>query len=136
MLSHKKSVIFQDHIPPVLGGGRVDVHLVQNISKQKGAIPISILTENIDAHPYTGVRQVKGRLRFCPETPKYSWLDNHFNGCDYAEQVHDVTRGREYEVISVEGFGDMENVTFIDDKGNPQTLCDVFFEEIDDAQSG
>lgn len=41
-----------------------------------------------------------------------------------------VTRGKIYEVVSVEGFGDGEDVTFIDDNGNLQCLGDFFFEEV------
>ena len=41
-----------------------------------------------------------------------------------------VTRGKIYEVVSVEGFGDGEDVTFIDDHGHLQCLGDFFFEEV------
>lgn len=85
-----------------------------------------ILTENLDTTPYTGIRNVKGKLRI-DKTNKH--LDGYFNGDENYEQVGDwVTRGKEYEVVSVEGLGDCEDVTIIDDTGELITLADFFFE--------
>jgi hypothetical protein len=46
------------------------------------------------------------------------------------KQVVGVTRGKAYEVIAIEGHGDCEDITIIDDNGNEQTLGDFFFEEV------
>ena len=88
---------------------------------------MSVLRKNIDANPYTGKRNTNGeylRLR----TDK--WLDEFFNGTPNVAQVTGVTRGKIYEVIAIEGFGDCEDVTIIDDNGNELELADFFFEEV------
>lgn len=51
-----------------------------------------------------------------------------------AKQVREVTRGKIYDVILVEGFGDVENVILIDDNKDIQ-LGGYFFEEIDEEAS-
>lgn len=91
---------------------------------------MGIITENIDAHPYTGTRNVKGKLRVKTHEDA-PYLDNFFNGHPNVEQIQNITRGKEYEVIKVEGFGDGEDITIIDDAGEEQELGDFFFEEIE-----
>lgn len=93
---------------------------------QKESIISKILKDNIDTSPYTGVRNVTGKLR----VKTANWLDGHFNGSINCEQVRNITRGKIYDVVRVEGLGDCEDVTIIDDSGNEQTLADFFFEEI------
>lgn len=90
---------------------------------------MSIITPNIDASPYTGVRNVKGKVRVKTHEDA-SWLDNFFNGTEHYDQVTGVTRGKVYNVIKTEGFGDVEDITIIDDNGEEQTLGDFFFDEI------
>lgn len=88
---------------------------------------MKILTENIDAFPYTGIRKVSGKVKI--KDNKYT--RKFFDGSSDAEQVYNVTIGKVYEAIRVEGFGDVEDVTIIDDKGNEQELADFFFEEVE-----
>lgn len=78
-------------------------------------------------YPYTGKRYLFGYVRVKENAP---WLDGYFNGATDYEQVTGITRGKIYEVTCVEGFGDVEDVTFIDDNGNEQTLGSFFFEEV------
>ena len=85
-----------------------------------------ILAENIDSHPYTGERNIKGYLKL--STKKY--LDNFFDGSVNYQQVENITRGKIYEVISVIGYGDGEDVIILDDNGNEHRLADWFFEEL------
>ena len=88
---------------------------------------MSVLRENIDSNPYTGKRSVNGKyLRL--KTDK--WLDEFFDGTPNVSQVKGVTRGKIYEVVAVEGFGDCEDVTIIDDNGNELELADFFFEKV------
>lgn len=87
---------------------------------------MSILEQNIDSNPYTGERKVTGQLRLSTK----SWLDNHFNGTPNWSQVTGVTRGKIYAVVSKTGYGDVEDVTFINDNGELQTLGSFFFEEV------
>lgn len=89
---------------------------------------MSVLRENIDANPYTGKRRVSGKYLRVKENAE--WLDKFFNGTPNVEQVKGVTRGKIYEVVAIEGFGDCEDITFIDDNGNEQELGDFFFEEV------
>ena len=88
---------------------------------------MSVLTQNIDCCPYTGTREVKGKLRVSTA----AHLDKYFDGSDNVEQVENVTRGNIYDVVRVVGFGDCEDVVFIDDLGQEQTLGDFFFEEVE-----
>ena len=85
-----------------------------------------ILTEYIDSHPYTGERNIKGYLKL--STKKY--FDHFFDGSLNYQQVENITRGKIYEVISVIGYGDGEDVVILDDNGNEQRLADWFFEEL------
>lgn len=88
---------------------------------------MSVLRKNIDANPYTGKRSVSGQyLRLSTKES----LTHFFDGTPTVEQVEGVTRGKVYEVVAIEGFGDCEDVTIIDDNGNRQELADFFFEEV------
>lgn len=88
---------------------------------------MSVLRESIDANPYTGKRNVSGQyLRLRTD----QWLDKFFDGTPNVEQVEGVTRGKIYAVVAIEGFGDCEDVTIIDDNGNEIELGDFFFEEV------
>ena len=87
---------------------------------------MGVLTKDIDSRPYTGKRTVKGRLRLS-EKPS---LDVFFGGNPDVVPITGVTRGKVYEVVSIEGFGDGEDVTFIDDNGTLQCPGDFFFEEV------
>ena len=87
---------------------------------------MSVLTQNIDSHPYTDTHQITGQLRLSTK----SWLDNYFNGTPNYDQVTNVTRGKIYNVISKTGYGDVEDITFINDNGQEQTLGSFFFEEL------
>lgn len=82
------------------------------------------------AWPYTGVRNVKGKVR-AKTSEEAPWLDVYFDGTSNADQVKGVTRGKVYDVVRVEGFGDCEDVTIIDDNGEEHELADFFFAEVD-----
>ena len=84
----------------------------------------------IDAYPYTGVRNVKGKVR-AKTSEEAPWLDCYFDGTPNTDQVEGLTRGKIYDVVRVEGFGDCEDVTIINDNGEEQELADFFFAEID-----
>lgn len=87
---------------------------------------MSVLRENIDANPYTGKRSVSGKyLRLSTKES----LNHFFDGTTTVEQVEGVTRGKVYEVVAIEGFGDCEDVTIIDDNGNKQELADFFLKK-------
>ena len=88
---------------------------------------MSVLRENIDANPYTGKRDVSGKYLRLSNSEH---LTHFFDGTPNAEQVTGVTIGKVYEVVAIEGFGDCEDVTIIDDNGNELILADFFFEEV------
>lgn len=90
---------------------------------------MSILTKDIDKNPYTGERKVTGKLRLSTA----GYLDPYFNNDPDYFQVKGVTRGKIYDVVKVEGFGDAEDVTVIDDNGYEYSLADFFFEEVDEV---
>lgn len=89
---------------------------------------MSVLRKNIDFNPYTGKRAVNGKYIKVNENAE--WLNGYFDGSPNYIQVTGITRGKIYEVVAVEGHGDCEDVTIIDDNGNFHTLADFFFEEI------
>ncbi len=89
---------------------------------------MSVSNQYSDECPYTGIRKVNKKYLKIRENAK--WLDGYFDGSPNYPQVKGVTRGKVYEVVKIEGFGDCEDVTFIDDNGNEQTLADFFFEEV------
>lgn len=89
---------------------------------------MSVLRENIDANPYTGKRSVNRKYLKVKENAY--WLNGFFDGSPDYDQVIGVTRGKTYEVIAIEGHGDCEDITIVDDNGNKQTLADFFFEEV------
>ena len=82
-----------------------------------------------DALPYTGVRNVTGKVR-AKTSEEAPWLDCYFDGSPNASQIKGITRGKTYNVVRVEGFGDCEDVTIINDNGEEQELADFFFAEI------
>ena len=87
---------------------------------------MSILRENIDVYPYTGKRTISAGYLKVKENAE--WLNGFFDGTPCYKQVIGVTRGKIYEVVAIEGHGDCEDVTIIDDNGNEQILGDFFFE--------
>ena len=89
---------------------------------------MSVLRENIDANPYTGKRTTNKKYLRVKENVK--WLNGFFDGNPDYDQVVGVTRGKIYEVVAIEGHGDCESITIIDDNGNEHVLCDFFFEEV------
>ncbi len=91
---------------------------------------MSIMMKSIDSCPYTGVRDVRGMVRV-KTSNEARWLDKYFERVPDCEQVKGITRGKVYEVVRVEGFGDCEDITIIDDNGEELTLADFFFAEID-----
>ena len=90
---------------------------------------MSVLRKNIDANPYTGKRSTGGKYLKVKENAE--WLNGFFDGTPNYDQVVGVTRGKIYEVVAIEGHGDCEDITIIDDNGNEHTLGDFFFEEVD-----
>ncbi len=91
---------------------------------------MNVITKNIDSCPYTGTRTVQGKVR-AKTSEEAPHLDNFFNGTPNWDLVTGATRGKVYDVVKVEGFGDCEDITFIDDNGEEQTLADYFFTEVE-----
>lgn len=90
---------------------------------------MSIITKNIDESPYTGERNVCGKVRVKTHD-EAKWLDGYFNKTPNYSQVENVTRGKVYDVIKVIGYGDVEGIVIINDIGKEEELCDFFFEEV------
>jgi len=90
---------------------------------------MGVLRENIDANPYTGKRSTSGKYLKVKDNAE--WLNGFFDGNPDYDQVVGITRGKIYEVVAIEGLGDCEVITVIDDDGNEHTLGDFFFEEVD-----
>lgn len=81
----------------------------------------------LDDHPFTGKRTTNFPAMI--STAKH--LDGFFNGHLNYDQVRNVTRGKVYTIICVEGFGDCSDWSFIDDIGELHTLRDCFFAQAD-----
>lgn len=86
---------------------------------------MKLLKRDLDNHPYTGKREVHGYLK-CKE--KGTWIDDYFNGNTNYVQVKNITQGKQYKVVAIEGMGDVEDVSIIDDVGEIQSLGSFFFE--------
>lgn len=91
---------------------------------------MGVITKNLDSRPYVGKRRKSGKVRV-KTSEEAAWLDSFFNGTPNCEQVTDITRGKVYDVVCVEGFGDVEDITIIDDSGNEQVLGSFFFDEVE-----
>ena len=89
---------------------------------------MSVLRKDIESNPYTGKRTVNKQYLRVKENAE--WLNGFFDGTPNYSQVTGVTRGKIYEVVSVEGHGDCEDITIIDDNGEEHRLADFFFEEV------
>lgn len=58
-------------------------------------------------------------------------LDEYFNGTRHVEQVNGVTRGKQYLITEIQGFGnDAFDVIFTNDNGEQQRLGSFFFEDV------
>lgn len=91
---------------------------------------MGVITDNIDSFPYVGVRKPTGKVRVKTHD-EASWLDRFFDGTPNVTQITGITRGKEYDVVKVEGFGDGEDITIIDDNNCEHTLGDFFFINVD-----
>lgn len=84
------------------------------------------LDYNTDKYPFTGKRKVN----IPAIASNKEWLNKFFDGSENVSQVSGVTRGKQYLITEVEGFGDVFDVTFTDDNGKQQTLASCFFEDV------
>lgn len=92
---------------------------------------MSVLCGDIDCCPYTGRRIVQEDM-YLRIKKDVKWLDCYFDNTPNCEQVTGVTRGNVYKVTAIEGFGDCEDIFFINDNGEEQVLADFFFEGAED----
>jgi hypothetical protein len=84
------------------------------------------LDYDTDKYPFTGKRKVNIPVI----ASNKEWLAGHFDGREKFEQVTGITRGKQYIITEIEGFGDVFDVTFINDNGEQQTLGSFFFEDV------
>lgn len=84
------------------------------------------LNYNTDRHPFTGKR----RVNISAIVSNKEWINKYFDGTENVEQVNGVTRGKQYLITEVEGYGDVFDATFIDDNGETQILGSFFFEDV------
>ena len=87
-----------------------------------------ILTKNIDAHPYTGIRNVTGKIKLLEKRELYNYRFTEEELESIAKEKN-LTYGNVYEVTKVEGFGDCEDVFILNNIGEEVDLGDFFFEE-------
>jgi hypothetical protein len=82
----------------------------------------------LDDHPFVGKIKIKPPI-------KVRLVDNaltkpFFDGSDDVEQITNLTFGKTYEIFEIEGFGDMSDVSVIDDNGEVDEFISNFFEEV------
>lgn len=87
------------------------------------------LDYNTDRYPFTGKRKVN----IPAIASNKEWLYKYFDGTEKVQQVSGITRGKSYVIIEVWGYGDVFDVTFINDDGVQQTLGSFFFEDINNS---
>ena len=79
-------------------------------------------------YPYTGVRNVSGKLKV---SDTKDWTKPFFDGSPNYEQVTGITRGKVYDVVRKEGYGDVEDIIIINDNGEEAKYGSFFFEEVE-----
>lgn len=79
-------------------------------------------------YPYTGTRKITGKLKV---SDKKEWIKPYFNNTPNYEQVTDLTIGKIYDVVATTGYGDVEDVTVINDNGIEKSYGSFFFEEVE-----
>lgn len=84
------------------------------------------LDYNTSKHPFTGKRKVN----IPAIISNAEWLNKYFDGTENVEQVTGVTRGKQYLITEVDGYGDVFDVTFLDDNEREQTLGSFFFKDV------
>lgn len=82
----------------------------------------------LDDHPFVGKIKIEPPI-------KVKLVDNaltkrFFDGSDNVEQITNLTFGKTYEIFEIEGFGDMSDVSVIDDNGEVDKFISNFFEEV------
>lgn len=82
---------------------------------------------NTDKYPFTGKRKVDIPVI----ASRKEHLNGYFDGSKNYEQVTGITRGNQYTVVEVEGYGDVFDVTIVNDDGQLQTFASFFFEDFD-----
>lgn len=92
--------------------------------------PISMMNtlqfyQELDLHPFTGTRQVNFKAMVAQNDITMPF----FNRTPGYVQVKNVTPGRVYQITSVEGFGDVADLHFLDDTGKDHSLGSFFFVE-------
>lgn len=75
---------------------------------------MSVLTKNIDAYPHSGIR-CAGYI-------------GELTASQSSEEVG-ITEGKKYKVIAIQGYGDVEDVIFVNDKGDIERAADFHFKE-------
>lgn len=75
-------------------------------------------------------RHIIGRVKVKTHD-EASYLDPFFNGMIGYNRLTNITRGKEYDVVNIEGLNDCQDYTIIDDSGKEQTLANFFFNEIE-----
>lgn len=84
------------------------------------------LDYDTDKRPFTGKRSVDIPVTLSDK----EWIKGYFDGSKDYDQITGVSKGKVYTIIEVEGYGDVFDVTFVDDNGELQTLASFFFEDI------
>lgn len=83
--------------------------------------------KDLDNHPTTEKYRVSfNAVLATPESKPH--LADYFNGSPKATQVKNVTPGKIYEIVQVEGFGDCCDFKFFNDVGDFMELADFFWE--------
>lgn len=75
--------------------------------------------------PRTGSLSAKFRARLS----NAAHLNGFFNGDEGHEQIRNVTRGKIYDVVIVNAYGDVADFTFTNDIDEPMTLGSFMFEK-------
>jgi len=85
--------------------------------------------QDLDTHPFTGKRVLRRPIRARIKATEH--ILHFFDGSEGYYQVKDLTIGKTYEIKAVEGFGDVADALFENDKGEETRAMIGWFEAVD-----
>ena len=85
--------------------------------------------QDLDDHPFTGKRVLRSTIR--ARIKDIEHIRHFFDGSEGYHQVKDLTIGKTYEIYAVEGFGDVADALFKNDKGKETRVMIDWFEDVD-----
>jgi len=88
--------------------------------------------QDLDEHPFTGTRVLRRPIK--ARIKNIEHIQHFFDGSEGYRQVKDLTIGKTYEIYAVEGFRDVADAMFKNDKGEETRVMIDWFETVDNGE--